>query len=72
MAGPHVDDKKIGSAYCARQERAAVHTARYERQRQCILRVTRIWIARATIYSASDQGEQGEQGEQVAPIYLTV
>ena len=32
MAGPHVDDKKT----------AAVHTARDERQRQCILRVMRI------------------------------
>ena len=48
MAGPHVDDKKSGSAYC-------------------VLRVTRIWMVRATIYSASDQGEPGEQGEQVAP-----
>ncbi len=59
MAGPHVDDKKT----------AAVHTARDERQRQCILRVMRIWMARATIYSASDQGEQGEQ---VAPNYFVV
>ena len=54
MAGPHVDDKKSGSAYR-------------------VLRVTRIWMARATIYSVSDQGrqgeqgDQGEQGEQVAP-----
>ena len=30
MAGPHVDDKKSGSAYCARRERAAVHTVRDE------------------------------------------
>ena len=26
MAGPHADDKKSGSAYCARRETAAVHT----------------------------------------------
>ena len=31
MAGPHVDDKKSGSAYCARQETAAVYTARDEK-----------------------------------------
>ena len=30
MAGPHVDDKKSGSAYYARLETAAVHTARDE------------------------------------------
>ncbi len=58
-------EKEHNWSTCGRRETAAVHTARDDRQRQFILRATRIWMERATMYSASDQGEE------VAPICLT-
>ncbi len=54
MAGPHVDNKKSGSANCARRETAAVQTVRDEDLNNASYNIQRIRSRRSRRTSCSE------------------